>query len=84
MAKGKTLSIENINEKRDALGNIVKDIANDINNLQELLHDRQQSLQLNQGALLQLNLLLEELNDTDQINDGETVVGGTITDVASK
>ena len=80
MAEEKSLNIEGIVARRDKQSQVISSIVSDVNNLQTALEQRQQQLQLNQGALLQLNLLLEELGvssvgDIPVINTDSTVVG---------
>ena len=75
MAEEKSLNIEGLVARRDKQSQVISSIVSDVNNLQTALEQRQQQLQLNQGALLQLNLLLEELGVSSGTNDigGEPV-----------
>lgn len=56
-----TISISKIVEKREHQLKVVSSIADDINNLQKMLEQKEQELKLNQGALIQLNVILEDV-----------------------
>ena len=61
MANENVIGVDVLIKKRDNQLHIISSIVSDVNNLQQALEQRQQQLQLNQGALLQLNILLGEL-----------------------
>ena len=72
MANENMLSVDTLIKKRDRQSDVISSLVGDVNNLQTALEQRQQQLQLNQGALLQLNILLEELG----VDVGNQDIGG--------
>lgn len=61
MSENKSISSDALLEKREAQLRAVSSIVEDVNNLQQALNTRREQLTINQGALLQLNALLEDL-----------------------
>jgi hypothetical protein len=63
--KLKYLDADFITEKRTKQEKVVSDIINSIENLSNVLQEQQYNLELNKGALIQLNSLLNDLGVTD-------------------
>ena len=59
--KKEKLTTELLVEKRDKQSKVVTEIGKSIENLQNILSEQSQNLHVNQGALLQLNNLLEDV-----------------------
>ena len=71
----KTIDVETLVTKRQNQIGAIKEIARNIDTAQSQLQQHQQSLQLNQGALLQLNMLLGDLGVDVSELDNQAIEG---------